>query len=131
MLSIKQCLRDIANRFKNIFNWIIEETTQGDYHVIKYANGQVELFARSDNVLYTKSSSWGYSYYSSPLGLVLPIELTSVDYVRGSVAKTHTYDINIIEASPEHITYRFVSYSHDWNEQPGVTIMFYIRGRWK
>lgn len=107
------------------------EYDSGSWHVVKYANGEAELSCRVDGVTYVRASSWGNSYYNEETDVTLPIELKKVKYARGSVANALAYDINIIKISNTKITYRFVSYAHDWSTQPNVTLMLYVRGNYK
>ena len=65
MLSIKQCLQDIANRFNNIFLWCTKRYSKDNWDIIEFSDDTVFMqtryvhtFKPSDWVVWTGTSIW-------------------------------------------------------------------------
>lgn len=129
MLSIKQCLQDIVNRFNNIFNWITEETVQDNWRIIKYHNGECRCVYTNSSLTFAKASSWGYSYYSDKITLSYPVTFDEIYECDGQTLGGVTYQVKIDNITSTNLLYRFVSYAHDWSTQSGVTIFIKVYGK--
>ena len=113
-------------------NGIVSEYDSGDWHVVKYANGEADLFYKKSGMSFTKKASWGYSFYTDTLSVTMPVALTDVEFARGSTFGAVTYDVNLTEVTETAVKYQFTSYSHEFTTtSASVTLMFYIRGKYK
>lgn len=79
MLSIIKCLKDIANRFNSIFNWVTEEYDSNGWHVIKYRNGWCKLYYQYKFTVTASSwTVWGSIYQKSVAAIPYPVTFDSV-----------------------------------------------------
>lgn len=119
------------NKVVTLHDYVVDEYNVGDWNVIKYASGKADLYYRKDNMSFTKTVSYGYSYMTDIFELQLPLNLTQIDYANGSVGGSWTYAVDVTNMATNAIKYRFVSYAHDWTTQSDISIMFHIHGLWK
>ena len=81
MLSIKQCLQDIANRFNNIFNWITKEYDKDGWHVIEYHNGWCRLYYRQTMTVSGSGwGAWGSVYVKDIAAISYPVTFETVPF---------------------------------------------------
>ena len=73
MLSVKQCLRDISNRFKAETNYIVEQGTSGKWTYRKWSDGTSECWTKFQ--LGDKQTSTEGSVYWSNHGANFPASL--------------------------------------------------------
>lgn len=81
MLSIIKCLKDIANRFNNIFNWVTAEYDSNGWHVIKYRNGWCKLYYRQSFAV-SKSgwAAWGSGYVKTIAAIAYPVKFETIPF---------------------------------------------------
>ena len=81
MLSIKQCLHDITNRFNNIFNWITKEYDKNGWHIIEYRNGWCRLYREQlITIPETGWTAWGSGYYTVISEIPYPVTFATVPF---------------------------------------------------
>ena len=81
MLSIKQCLQDIANRFNNIFNWTSKECDKDGWHIIEYHNGWCRLYYRQTMTISGSGwNAWGSAYVKDIAAISYPVTFAERPY---------------------------------------------------
>lgn len=81
MLSIIKCLKDIANRFNSIFNWVTEEYDSNGWHIIKYRNGWCKLYYRqSFTVSKSGWGTWGSAYVKTIAAIAYPVKFETIPF---------------------------------------------------
>lgn len=73
MLSVKQCLRDISNRFKAETNYVVEQGTSGKWTYRKWNDGTSECWGSNPATHQTSSTEGGL--YFTLLKATLPAGL--------------------------------------------------------
>ena len=110
---------------------IVEEYDSGKWHVVKYANGELEQFYRGTGLTLKPSTSWGYSYYTSNYTQTFPVAFKSVESIRGTIDGTVTCGVDIRNLTLTQVVYVFTSYGHSWDTISPVNVSLYARGKWK
>ena len=81
MLSMLDALKDIANRFAGISNWITKEYDKNGWHIIEYRNGWCRLYYRQ---VMTVSGSgwnaWGSAYVKDIAAISYPVKFAERPY---------------------------------------------------
>lgn len=107
------------------------EYDSNGWHVIKYANGEVEMFYRESGLSLKPLTSWGYSYYTQNYTQTFPVELKRIENIRGDVDGTVTCTVDIRQATLTNAMYVFTCYSHSWDTIAPVYVSLYVRGKYK
>lgn len=81
MFSIRTALRDIANRFGSIFNWVTKEYDKDGWHIIEYHNGWCHLYYEKPiTIPGTGWTAWGSVYYITIPEISYPVTFSTVPF---------------------------------------------------
>lgn len=81
MLSMLDALKDIANRFGGISNWITKEYDKDGWHIIEYRNGWCCLYyERSITIPNTGWSAWGNVYFKTLTAISYPVTFATIPF---------------------------------------------------